>query len=117
MTTPRTPQDVFAHHGAALGAEDLEDIVSDYTEDAVLIVQNKVFRGRDGARQVFTKLLQDVPQATWELATVFEDDVLYLEWKARSGGRRIDDGIDTFVFDRGQVRVQTVRYTLSPDTG
>jgi ketosteroid isomerase-like protein len=117
MTTPRTPQDVFAHHGAALGAEDLEDIVSDYTEDAVLIVQNKVFRGRDGARQVFTKLLQDVPQATWELAALFEDDVLYLEWKARSGGRRIDDGIDTFVFDRGQVRVQTVRYTLSPDTG
>jgi len=117
MTAARTPQDVFAHHSAALGAEDLEDIVADYTEDAVLIAQNKVFRGRDGARQVFTKLLQDVPQATWELATVFEDDVLYLEWKAGGGGRRIDDGVDTFIFEHGQIRVQTIRYTLSPDTG
>ena len=117
MATGRTPQEVFAHHGAALGAEDLEDIVSDYTDDAILIVQNEIFRGKDGVREVFTKLLQDVPQATWDLATVFEADVLYLEWKARGGGRRIDDGIDTFVFQHGQIRVQTIRYTVSPDTG
>ncbi|HMG31738.1 MAG TPA: hypothetical protein VK585_16630, partial [Jiangellaceae bacterium] len=35
---------------------------------------------KDGARQVFTQLLSDVPQAQWELDTVFADDVLYLEW-------------------------------------
>jgi hypothetical protein len=27
-------------------------------------------------------------------------------------GRRVDDGIDTFVFRDGQIRVQTVRYTV-----
>jgi ketosteroid isomerase-like protein len=113
MTTMRTAEEVFAHHGQALGAGDLEDIVSDYTEDAILIAQNKVFRGKDGARAVFTQLLQDLPQATWTLAnTVFVDDVLYLEWKARSTARHVDDGIDTFVFRGGQIRVQTVRYTL-----
>jgi ketosteroid isomerase-like protein len=110
----RTPDEVFAHHGQALGAEDLEDIVADYADDAILIVQKQVYRGKDGARAVFTQLLSDVPQAQWELATVFADDVLYLEWKATGGGRKVEDGIDTFIFADGMIRVQTVVYTVQP---
>ena len=108
----RTPEEVFAHHGKALGAEDLEDIVADYSDDAILVVQKQVYRGKDGARRVFTQLLGDVPQAQWELETVFADDVLYLEWKAAGGGRSIEDGIDTFIFEDGMIRVQTVVYTV-----
>jgi ketosteroid isomerase-like protein len=108
----RTPEEVFAHHGSALGAEDLEDIVADYADDAILVVQKKVYRGKDGAREVFTQLLQDVPQAEWQLETVFADDVLYLEWQATGGGRKVEDGIDTFIFRDGMIRVQTVIYTV-----
>jgi ketosteroid isomerase-like protein len=114
MTTARTPEEVFTHHGKALGAEDLEDIVSDYTDDAILVVQKNVYRGKDGARKVFTQLLSDVPQAAWELETVFADDVLYLAWKATGGGRKVEDGVDTFVFADGMIRVQTVVYTVQP---
>ncbi len=114
MTTTRTAEEVFAHHGSVLGAEDLEGIVSDYTEDAILIVRKQVYRGKDGARQVFTQLLSDVPQAKWELATVFAEDVLYLEWQATSSARKVEDGIDTFVFADGMIRVQTVVYTVQP---
>ena len=110
----RTPEEVFAHHGQALGAEDLEDIVADYTDDAILIVQQQVYRGRDGARRVFTQLLSDVPQAEWDLEPVFADDVLYLAWKATGGGRKVEDGIDTFIFRDGMIRVQTVVYTVGP---
>ena len=108
----RNPEQVFAHHGQSLGAENLEEIISYYSDDAILIVQGKVFRGHDGAREVFTQLLSDVPQASWDLDTVFAGDVLYLEWKARGGGRHVDDGIDTFVFQDGRIRIQTVRYTV-----
>jgi hypothetical protein len=108
----RTPEEVFAHHGQALGAENLEDIVADYTDDAILVVQRQVFRGKDGARQVFTQLLSDVPQAGWELDTTFADDVLYLEWKATGGDRKVEDGVDTFIFEDGMIRVQTVVYTV-----
>ncbi len=114
MTSARTPEEIFAHHGSAAGAEDLEDIISDYADDAILIVQGTVYRGQDGARQVFTQLLHEVPQASWELETVFADDVLYLEWKAGSATGRVAEGIDTFVFHEGRIRTQTVRYTLSP---
>jgi ketosteroid isomerase-like protein len=113
MTT-RTPEEIFAHHGQSLGAEDLEEILADYADDAVLVVQKQVYRGKEGARQVFTSLLADLPQATWELETVYAEDVLYLEWKASGGGHKVDNGIDTFVFADGLIRVQTVVFTLQP---
>ncbi len=111
----RTPQEVFAHHGQALGAEDLEEIVADYADDAILIVQGKTYHGKDGAREVFIQLLSDVPHAQWDLNQVFDGDVLYLEWKAKAAdGRRVEDGIDTFIFQDGLIRVQTVVYHVLP---
>jgi hypothetical protein len=114
--TDRTPQEVFQHHAEALGAEDLDGIVSDYSDDAMFITPDGgVLRGKDGVRQGFEKLLGDVPKAQWELPTqIYEDDVLLLEWRATSERARVEDGIDTFVFRDGLIRVQTVRYTVIP---
>jgi ketosteroid isomerase-like protein len=109
----RTPQEVFAHHAEALGAGDLEGIVADYAEDAVFISPAGVLRGLDGIRTAFTRLLGDVPNADWTLKTqIYEGDVLFLEWAADAGATFAEDGIDTFVFRDGLIRVQTVRYTL-----
>jgi hypothetical protein len=63
----------------------------------------------------FTRLLSELPQATWDLkTTIYEDDVMLLEWAAEGGNNRVEDGIDTFIFREGLIRVQTVRYTLRP---
>ncbi len=111
----RTPQEVFQHHGEVLMAEDLDGIVSDYADDAIFITPEGVRHGKDGVREGFVRLLGDLPGATWELPTmIFEDDVLLLEWKATSAKVKAVDGIDTFVFRDGLIRVQTVRYTLTP---
>ena len=109
----RTPQEVFQHHAEALIAGDLEGIVADYSDDAVFITPDGALHGTDGVRQGFTKLLSDLPSAEWEVpTTIFEGDVLFIEWKAVSEKTMADDGIDTFVFRDGMIRVQTVRYTL-----
>jgi ketosteroid isomerase-like protein len=109
----RTPQEVFQHHAEALGAGDLDEIVADYTDDAVHINPAGVQRGKDGIRAAFTQLLADVPNAAWELKTqIYEDDVLFLEWAADAAATFVEDGIDTFVFRDGLIRVQTLRYTL-----
>ena len=110
---PRTPQEVFQHHAQALGAGDLDEIVADYTDDAVFITPAGVQRGKDGVRAAFTQLLADVPNAAWNLKTeTYEGDVLFLEWAADAAQTRVEDGIDTFVFSDGLIRVQTVRYTV-----
>jgi ketosteroid isomerase-like protein len=109
----RTPQEVFTHHVQALGAGDLDEIVADYADDAVLITPAGVLRGQSGIRVAFTQLLSEVPNAAWTLKTqIYEGDVLFLEWAADAGANYADDGIDTFVFSDGMIRVQTVRYTL-----
>jgi len=109
----RTPQEVFQHHVQALGAGDLDEIVTDYADDAVLITPAGVQRGKDGIRAAFTQLLADVPNAAWDLKTeIYEYDVLFLEWAADAVATFVDDGIDTFVFRDGLIRVQTLRYTL-----
>ncbi len=109
----RTPQEVFQHHAQALGAGNLEEIVADYADDAVFITPAGVQRGKDGIRAAFTQLLADVPSAAWDLKTqIYEDDVLFLEWAADAAATFVEDGIDTFVFHNGLIRVQTVRYTL-----
>ena len=109
----RTPQEIFQHHGSALIAGDIDEIVADYTDDAVIITPVGVLRGKDGVREAFTRLLEDLPNAKWEIPTqIFEGDILFIEWNAVSEATRAMDGIDTFVFSDDGIRVQTVRYTL-----
>jgi len=110
----RTPQETFQHHAEALIAGKLDDIVADYTDDALFITPGSVLRGKEGVRQGFTQLLSDLPNAEWAVPTqIFESDILFIEWNAKSADTQADDGIDTFVFDpEGQIRIQTVRYTL-----
>jgi ketosteroid isomerase-like protein len=108
----RAPQEVFAHHGKALAAGDLDEIVADYADDAVVITPAGVARGKDGVRTVFAKLLDDLPNAAWDLKTqILEGDVLFLEWAADSAVNRVDDGVDTFVFRDGTISAQTIHYT------
>jgi ketosteroid isomerase-like protein len=109
----RTPEEVFAHHAQVLIAGDLDGIVEDYADDAVFITPAGVKRGKAGVREGFTQLLADVPDADWKVPTqIFEGDTLFIEWSATSSATKVEDGVDTFVFQDGQIRLQTVRYTV-----
>jgi hypothetical protein len=101
----RTPQQIFQHHAGALGAEDLEGVVADYSDAAFFLSPAGVLRGKAGIRQAFTKLFSEIPRAKWDLKTeLYENDVLLLEWMADSATTKIDDGIDTFVFKDDFIR-------------
>jgi ketosteroid isomerase-like protein len=110
----RTPEEIFAHHAQALGAEDLEAIVIDYAENACFIGPTGVLRGKDAVREFFAGVFQILPKAQWSVKTAFVDDVLFLEWTADSAKASVSDGVDTFVFQDGLIRAQTVRCTIVP---
>ena len=100
--TTRTPQEVFQHHAEVLIAGDIDGIVEDYSDDAVLITPAGAVHGKDGVRQAFEKLLSDLPSADWDVPTqIFEGDVLFIEWSAKAKSTYAEDGIDTFVFAAG----------------
>lgn len=110
----RTPEEVFAHHVQALGAEDPDATALDYADDAVLITQDGVMRGKAAIRDFFTAVFQALPQAKWDVKPTFVDNILFLQWTADSRRASISDGVDTFLFKDGLIQVQTVRYTLVP---
>jgi ketosteroid isomerase-like protein len=108
----RTPQEIFQAHLSAIGAADLDAIVADYAEDAVLVTPDGVLRGRDDIRGVFAGLLGELPDAAWDVPTQhFVGDLLFIEWTAVAEKARAE-GVDTFVFAGDSIRAQTVRLTL-----
>jgi ketosteroid isomerase-like protein len=109
----RTPQEVMSHHAPALSAGDLDEIVADFADDAVMITPAGPKYGKDGVREAFTQLLADLPQASWHLKKqITADDLVLLEWTADAARSRADDGVDTFLIRDGLIRAQTVHYTL-----
>jgi ketosteroid isomerase-like protein len=111
----RTPQEIFEHHARALEVGNVDAILEDYAEDAVVITPQGTVRGKAAIREAFTGMLGLLPDATFDMRTqIFEDDVLFLEWSASGPTGRVTDGIDTFVFRGDQIRVQTLRFTLEP---
>ena len=52
-------------YAGALGAEDLEGVVADYSDDAFFMSPAGVLRGKAGIRQAFTKLFSEIPRAKW----------------------------------------------------
>ena len=111
----RTPQEVFQHHAEVLVAGDVDGIVSDYSDDAVIITQDGVKRGKDGVREAFVELLGHVPQAEWEIkSAVYEGEHMLLHWAADSEKATVDDGVDTFMFVDGQIVMQTLHATFVP---
>jgi ketosteroid isomerase-like protein len=109
----RTPQEVLAHHSQALGAADLDEIVADFADDAVVITPAGAKRGRAGVREAFSQLLADLPEARWSVRRQTDaDGVILLAWTADAAGSQANDGVDTLVVDGGMIRAQTVSYTL-----
>lgn len=116
-TAARSPLEVFAAHGAALGAGDLDAIAADYAPDCVLMLPGRQLRGRGpgGVRGFFADLLAQLPDPVWTaVSTAAAGEVVFHEWTVSSALHEVTDGIDTLLVREGLIRVQTVRYTLTP---
>ena len=112
----RTPEEIFAHHGQALGAEDLDATVMDFAATAVLVTPDGVRRGKDAIRTFFDGLFKALPKAQWGLKTIYVDNLLFVEWTGDSAQASVSDGVDTFIFKDGLIQAQTVRCTIVPKT-
>ena len=113
----RSAQEAFETHLESLGTGDLDKIAADYSDDCIQISNRQTRRGKDGVKEAFAQIFSDLA-AAGEIkglevpVRVYEDDVLYIEWWADLGDMRCD-GVDTFIFQDGLIRVQTVKYDIT----
>src|SRR2546429_8987865 len=104
----RTPEEVFTHHAQSLGAEDLDAILMDYADNAILISPSGVLRGKDAVRSFFADLLQALHKAERGVTTSYADHVLFLEWTAVSARASVSDVVLTFIFHDGVITLHPV---------
>ena len=93
---------VLERHGAAAQANDLDAVMADYAEDAVLISpRHGVLRGAQ-VRRFFE---QPGDLTGFEVIDLFiDDEVAFFTWKTGA----VPFGSDTFVLRDGKIIVQTV---------
>lgn len=103
----RTVQQIVQHHVAALATKDIDEILSDYSEQSALLSPTGAARGLDELRAMFTGVLESLPgffDAILISSQEYEGDVGYIAWTAPG---YFTFGTDTFVVRDDKILVQT----------
>jgi ketosteroid isomerase-like protein len=99
------------HHWQAFGAGDVEAIMADYAEDAVLITPDGALKGHAQIRSLFAQIFAHMfpPDSTSLNLTkrVVEGEIAYILWSGSSAHYHALLGTDTFVMRDGKIVAQT----------
>ncbi|MFL6134850.1 MAG: nuclear transport factor 2 family protein [Nocardioidaceae bacterium] len=111
----RSPQETLAAHFEAIASGDIDRLLADYSEDATMLTEQGSLAGHPGVQAFYTNALQSLPGAEFSITdATYSSDAALVHWTAHSGGGRVDDGVDTFVFQDGEIRLHTVHFTVQP---
>ena len=101
----------FLHHWHAFGTGDVEAIMADYAEDAVLITPDGALKGHAQIRSLFAQIFANMflPDTTsLNLAKqVVEGEIAYILWSGSSAHYKAPLATDTFVMRDGKIVAQT----------
>jgi ketosteroid isomerase-like protein len=105
-TITATTKAVLDRHMRALLGGDVDGILADYADDATLISAQRIIRGHDGLRAMFS----NIPPGSFEgfavTKEVCDGEVALIEWTSKHVGF----GTDTFVVRDGKIVAQTVAH-------
>jgi ketosteroid isomerase-like protein len=104
-------REVVEKHLEALRAAELDAVLANFAEDAVLITGESVYRGHDGLEELFRPVLEAMfaPPESWltlDSLTVDGEHAL-ITWRMGFPGGEVTFGTDTFVVRGGKIVVQT----------
>jgi len=110
--------EILEHHNTAVLADNYEQMIADYADDAVLITLSGVFSGGEAIGGALRRLIRDMPgMKPVETPTNYlrvEGDTLLLRWSAESQKGRIKDAVDTIVVKNGKIWRQTTSFEVLP---
>jgi ketosteroid isomerase-like protein len=100
-------ESVLEHHVQALVSRDLDNIVTDYADDAVMLSPNVVFKGPKAIRACFSGVLGILNPEEFKSMKVIRQDVcgdyVYIIWSTPS----IPLGSDTLCIRDGKIVMQS----------
>jgi ketosteroid isomerase-like protein len=107
---PSDTQSVVRNHlQAFLEQKGIDEILSDYDDEARFVTEGKTYRGKREIRSFFEAFIASLPPDAidrFSLRTMrVEGEIAYITWSA---GEQILLGTDTFVIREGKIVSQTV---------
>ena len=103
-------EETLLKHLQAFGNGDVDAIMTDYDEAAVLIMPDGPLRGTVEIRSAFESLLADLPPGSTTLEVskqIVEGEIAYIVWSGESEKLKIPFATDTFVVRDGKIVAQT----------
>ena len=116
-TIMSTTQDVLNHHLESFGTYNLDALMEDYTEDSVIIFEDKVMSGLDVLRGFFSEFMNNMlPQGSeFNMNHMHVNgNVAYISWNGASDTLNFRLGTDTFVIENGKIATQTLAAYIEP---
>lgn len=103
-------EEILIQHLTAFGNNDLDAIVSDYTEESLIFTSKGIIRGLKNIRQFFTEFFEVIPKGSefGMVQKIVEDYVAYIVWNSDSKIAKIPLGTDSFVFEDGKIKYHMV---------
>ena len=115
---PRTMEEILDHHNRAVLSNDYAGMVTDYSDDAILITLKGTFVGREAIGRALRQLVGDMPNMRGidspTNAMIIEGDTLLLRWSAESDTGTITDAVDTIVLKDDKIGRQTTSFEIVP---
>jgi ketosteroid isomerase-like protein len=104
-------QKTLLHHWQAFKAGDVEAIMADYAEVAMLITSDGTLKGRPHIRSLFEQISANMfPPGSTSLTLakqVVEGEIAYILWSGSSAHYNAPFSTDTFVMRDGKIVAQT----------
>ena len=103
-------ENVLLRHLNSFKHNDMETLMTDYTEQSVLITHDAIYSGVNQIKNFFTELMKHFPKehSNFELdKLVVTDELVFILWHAITPSLEVPLGTDTFIIKGGKIYQQT----------
>lgn len=108
-------QELMKHHMEALVAGEMDEVMADYADDAVIMTLDDTVVGIDAIRGFFQNMLDAMPNLKMITRNLrAHDDLVLIDWSADCDTVSITDGADTFVIRDDKIVRQTAWVKVVP---
>lgn len=103
-------QKIWRHHSLAWTQKDVDAIVSDYSEQAVIVLNGRPYRGKKQIAALYGQLFRIFGRAEEAAvdSTLVLEKMVYITWHAKIDGLSHPVGTDTFFLEKGRIAYQTI---------
>ena len=112
-----TTNEVVNQHLKCFYEKDLDGVLADYSQDAVLFVPGGPLRGTAVIKPFFQMLLSEFskPGATFSMTQQYADgDYAYILWSAETADNTYEAATDTFIVRNGKIVAQSFAAKITP---